>query len=60
MKHLHLDKAFVFVFVCLCGTFVAKASGLEWGTPDMGMAAYLTIVFGIVAAACYSSFTQEY
>lgn len=55
MKHLHLDKAFIFIFFCLCGTFVAKASGLEWGTPNMGACAALTIMFGIIAVACYAA-----
>lgn len=35
--------ATTFLFICLCGLFVAAAGGIVWGTHEAGGVAFLTI-----------------
>lgn len=46
---------FVFVLICVIGTFCALAGGVQWGTPDAGMAALFTLFpAAIIAGAVYA------
>lgn len=46
---------FVFVLICVMGTFCALAGGVQWGTPDAGMAALFTLFpAALVAGAVYA------
>lgn len=46
---------FVFVLICVMGTFCALAGGVKWGTPDAGMAALFTLSpAAIIAGAVYA------
>lgn len=48
--------AFVFVLICAMGAFCALAGGVQWGTPDAGMAALFTLSpAAIIAGAVYAS-----
>ncbi|EAU9424118.1 hypothetical protein EOI87_09820 [Salmonella enterica] len=46
---------FVFVLICVIGTFCTLAGGVQWGTPDAGMAALFTLFpAALVAGAVYA------
>lgn len=57
MMNKPLKRAvFVFVLICVMGTFCALAGGVQWGTPDAGMAALFTLSpAAIIAGAVYAS-----
>lgn len=56
MMNKPLKRAvFVFVLICVIGTFCALAGGVQWGTPDAGMAALFTLFpAALVAGAVYA------
>lgn len=51
-----LKFAATFTFVCLCGLFVAFASGFQWGTPDAGFVALMSVFIGGVFGSLVAEF----
>ncbi|EAP6364822.1 hypothetical protein XS16_001811 [Salmonella enterica subsp. enterica serovar Newport] len=56
MMNKPLKRAvFVFVLICVIGTFCALAGGVKWGTFDAGMSALFTLFpAALVAGAVYA------
>lgn len=48
-----------FAFVALCGGFIGLAGGVQWGTADAGLLAFVSVVVGIVAGHGAASSTNN-
>lgn len=45
----------LFIAICFSGAFVCVAGGVQWGTPDCGFAAFMTLFAGGCSVAAINA-----